>query len=175
MTFLSFQIDFPITVTNMRNRIQLLTSTVTYRVEAFFVQPPVSTARNLYLAPFNFDLWMAMSGSWVLLITAMKICAWLKSLLTEPESIDENVVDDIYLWAVGAICQQGWVGFSLPMFKLAPFTEAKFLLTFYRMVYSACEHIITDYFSHWVFDWSCLLCSFFSCNCIIIINKSSSN
>ena len=79
-----------------------------YRVDAFFVQPPVSTARNLYIAPFNVDLWLAMLGSWLLLIIGMKACAWIKSLRAEVEEEDREVLKDVFLWAVGAICQQGW-------------------------------------------------------------------
>jgi hypothetical protein len=81
------------------------------RIEVFFRPPPTTAIRDIYLTAFNKDLWVAIIFAWI--IISMMITLFVRfrrQLLTteNPHSqMDEELSNNVVLWSVGAVSQQG--------------------------------------------------------------------
>lgn len=78
-----------------------------FRVWAFFKQPASNSLRDIFINAFTLDLWLIMFGTWLLLVFAMIGLGIVKSRLGTLQGPDKIVLQEVFIWAVGAICQQG--------------------------------------------------------------------
>ena len=72
--------------------------------------------RNIYLAPFTEDVWIALVIVVAIIITFMMFLSYTKMRLPSQKcntrgqfgSVDYAFLGDAYIWAIGAMCQKGW-------------------------------------------------------------------
>jgi len=70
------------------------------RVNGFFIQPEASSKRDLVLKPFSTALWVALFGTYGVLVLSRIILRY-NQLSSSSYSLD-------VVWGVAALCQQGW-------------------------------------------------------------------
>lgn len=73
----------------------------------FFVQPPSSTFRDIFIHAFTGDLWLTMLSTWILIVLAMFALSIIKRRLDTMHENDTILMQELFVWAAGAICQQG--------------------------------------------------------------------
>ena len=76
-----------------------------YRMEAFFVQPPASSVRDVFSTPFSTNLWITLASSFVLVCIVVSV---YKTCFKTSEDFEIAILD-VILWQVACICQKGWV------------------------------------------------------------------
>lgn len=77
------------------------------RIYGFFQEPTSTLLRDIFLTAFTLELWMTMFATWFLIVAAMialAIVKWKQGTLHENDKI---IVQEVVIWAIGAICQQG--------------------------------------------------------------------
>ncbi|CAL8122830.1 unnamed protein product [Orchesella dallaii] len=74
----------------------------------FFKQPDTNSIRDIFINAFTLDLWLTMFATWFLIIVAMCALAIVKWKLGTLHENDKIVMQEVFIWAAGAICQQGW-------------------------------------------------------------------
>jgi hypothetical protein len=87
--------------------LDFLHSTSSGIIKAFFRQPPVSSIRDIFIRPFNFDLWLCLLLIWTLLISSMAGLYCLRRKYVHVEVSDRELVEESMLWIVGTLCQKG--------------------------------------------------------------------
>jgi len=71
------------------------------------VQPPSSSFRDIFIHAFTGDLWLTMFSTWILIVLAMGALALVKRRLDTMHDHDHILMQELLIWAAGAICQQG--------------------------------------------------------------------
>jgi hypothetical protein len=71
------------------------------------VQPPSSSFRDIFIHAFTGDLWLTMLSTWILIVFAMFSLAVVKRRLDTMHENDSILIQELIIWAAGAICQQG--------------------------------------------------------------------
>ncbi|XP_021952460.2 glutamate [NMDA] receptor subunit 1 [Folsomia candida] len=88
--------------------IQFLHPTYYTNLWGFFVQPPSSSFRDIFINAFTRDLWLTMLSTWILIVLAMFALSIVKRRLQTMHENDSILIQELIIWAAGAICQQGW-------------------------------------------------------------------
>jgi len=78
-------------------------------LKAFFRQPSASSIRDIFITPFNADLWICLLLLWILLISALISMYLIRRKWTQVEACDAIIVDESFLWTIGTLCQKGEV------------------------------------------------------------------
>jgi hypothetical protein len=71
-----------------------------------FRHPKMSAVGNALLQPFTITVWTCVLGTWLLVLFALKISAWLESRYSD-ESTVESSWSATMLATVGAVSEQG--------------------------------------------------------------------
>lgn len=116
--FAIFSFHVPISMSNIIIKMPLIfmsyiTSVLTtYSVNGFFIQPSASSLRDIVIAPFSFGLWLSLLITYLIIVGSVfyfgrvyrKVYARLYEDFPENDSVFQN---ELVLWAVGAVTQQG--------------------------------------------------------------------
>ncbi|CAL8129497.1 unnamed protein product [Orchesella dallaii] len=93
--------------------LSFLQPTYSNSVNGFFVQPAASSLRDIVISPFSFGLWVSLMATYLILIASIlffgrqyrNICT---AMYEEFPENDMTLGNEVLLWAVGAVTQQGW-------------------------------------------------------------------
>ena len=71
------------------------------------MQPPSSSIRDIFINAFTQELWFTTFVTWILIILAMRAMAFVKSKMKPLHEKDATIVNEVVIWSIGFICQQG--------------------------------------------------------------------
>lgn len=79
-----------------------------FRISAFF-RPSAAGIRDIFLHPFQADLWAAIFSTWMVLAFSMILfSAILKRVgAVDPNSDEPDFTETSLIWALATVCQQG--------------------------------------------------------------------
>ncbi len=90
--------------------LQFLHPTYYTNLFGFFVQPPSSTFRDIFINAFTRELWLTMLSTWILIVLAMFALSIVKRRIDTMHENDTILIQELIIWSAGCICQ---VCFSL--------------------------------------------------------------
>ncbi|CAG7723018.1 unnamed protein product [Allacma fusca] len=78
------------------------------RLYAFVLKQSNNALRNIFLKPFDNNIWAALLLMWALLGLSLLFLTWVRRYWSdETHENDEDIAKEAFLWSMGTLCQQG--------------------------------------------------------------------